>query len=1277
MDREDELALGDASGEQRERRRLEQRRLREAAAGAVNVQAAAGVAHEKDLLGRLLLAVRQGVAEKQMQQVPHLVVLSSGWYQKALRPILAEWLLLWLRRQGLRDVSDEQILRCLESGGATAEVETVLADVHVKMLNLGYDWLHSLLPHVLAKINRVHYGLLRPHELEQMAKLGTLPRSRRFLAVPFVGKDAPSPSSEYAHPDVAIGFAILAYRYEGLRHADFGATMLHLRSEFENESGTELQRPSALTWIGWINAAPGSRRVRGTLGARHANAAAARASRLSATQTVESLFSDVGVTQQDILPLHLLDLADAEYTGLLYSLLQRGGDVVRYYLEQIVFPEVTAHQATKLSANGQDLGGTMLFGTRIGFSGTPSSLLPLEMGDCVYAQGDDGKMLRALTDPAVVTKRNLPSDWSVDSLVESVTRLQPVPHALIDAGALITGLGNEQVARRLLDGLPADRYDGVVFLLQGGVKKILLRSGGAPMDLERCGVPKERRFSFYDQVHTTGTDIPQTATANAVLTLSADLIFRDYAQAAYRMRGIGKGQKIILFVIPEVQKLLDAEACQGRGCDVPSRQQQIRSLQDNDARCRAELDDVIAWLLLNSFRTERVQFELWCLHCAQNVWRKEALVGLRGGEHALLGGDDKEQGAAALISTDNKKGPDSRKALSEDGWTARRKLDLFRDPVDHSINNSIPQSVTTRKQIQVAMEAAGGKPQGQGGADIDLVLSLLAGHEPQGGAAAAPPMPRRQSSTLPGTAAPAEMNAAEVSAFGQEQEQQQEQEEEQEKEQQQQQQKEQEQEVEEPEGFVKEKYAREAESPKAWHLQLLSKPPAEHTSAVGQAHTFFPACDFAVHRTLLENRGPLHWPPYVLFSANHTQPRWMFSNHRRLKNMIVMMEWLPDIREAQSAKPGVTTKRKSIRTVIKDQGKEEVDPEALTDAQRQRLTRLVKMYSSEGGTPNQLHESALRRILVDLGLRPDDDPRDAATIESFIGELGRPGGVGTAAPSGGVQVGADDFCELMRTQTFLRGETGRFWVALSLKEAESLRGCLHMCMDDGHGIVPGTHAAVALRLPDATLLDAVGPQPLEMPYVPPSQLQLQTAMAVVRFVDSRFAYQPEQIRLLLRVLRADPPESRRRWFAEVCSCRRRPQGMLQKKRTNLETVLATEDEYPLLVASAARWRLAEEMRTRRYGVADLYRAFNARQDGLMSCSELAAGLEWLGAMVTSGPQQVEDVHALARSFDTDGDGLISLDEWTEAFTAFPDMVESEAATQLQVWGRAALRPRDR
>ena len=59
-----------------------------------------------------------------------------------LRPLLAQWLLLWLRRQGLRDVSDAQILGCLDAGGASAEVESALSDQQVKMLN--YSSLNAL-----------------------------------------------------------------------------------------------------------------------------------------------------------------------------------------------------------------------------------------------------------------------------------------------------------------------------------------------------------------------------------------------------------------------------------------------------------------------------------------------------------------------------------------------------------------------------------------------------------------------------------------------------------------------------------------------------------------------------------------------------------------------------------------------------------------------------------------------------------------------------------------------------------------------------------------------------------------------------------------------------------------------------------------------------------------------------------------------------------------------------------------------------------------------------
>lgn len=71
------------------------------------------------------------------------------------------------------------------------------------------------MPFVMSKIHRVSFGLLSPHDMTRMLKSQPgLPESRRLLAVPFVGKDVPSETNEFAHPDIVIGLTILAYRYE-------------------------------------------------------------------------------------------------------------------------------------------------------------------------------------------------------------------------------------------------------------------------------------------------------------------------------------------------------------------------------------------------------------------------------------------------------------------------------------------------------------------------------------------------------------------------------------------------------------------------------------------------------------------------------------------------------------------------------------------------------------------------------------------------------------------------------------------------------------------------------------------------------------------------------------------------------------------------------------------------------------------------------------------------------------------------------------------------------
>ncbi|KAG5189406.1 hypothetical protein JKP88DRAFT_147752, partial [Tribonema minus] len=152
--------------------------------------------------------------------------------------------------------------------------------------------------------------------------------------------------------------------------------------------------------------------------------------------------------------------------GVLFRLLRHLPQVIEYYLDQYIFPETMEHQPSKLAANGQDVGGDMLFKTKLGFSGTPSDLVPVELGRCQFEMGNTAMMLHYLTDPQarVALYRLLPADWSVRSLLETVGNSNdPVYNALIDVGALVTGMSNLEVAQYLLtNGLP--NMDGVVYL---------------------------------------------------------------------------------------------------------------------------------------------------------------------------------------------------------------------------------------------------------------------------------------------------------------------------------------------------------------------------------------------------------------------------------------------------------------------------------------------------------------------------------------------------------------------------------------------------------------------------------------------------------------------------------------------------------------------------------------------------------------------------------------------------------------------------------------------
>ena len=140
---------------------------------------------------------------------------------------------------------DEDIAAYISGRGRPATI-ACLPGFAVQLVNMARDALTAFLPHALRKPSRVAFGLLQvtaaPMRVRvsvvvfvcvcavpawwagdaaisarsvaqpaDLLKLGARqPPSRELLAVPFMGKDAPSPCSEFAHPDVLIALTALA-----------------------------------------------------------------------------------------------------------------------------------------------------------------------------------------------------------------------------------------------------------------------------------------------------------------------------------------------------------------------------------------------------------------------------------------------------------------------------------------------------------------------------------------------------------------------------------------------------------------------------------------------------------------------------------------------------------------------------------------------------------------------------------------------------------------------------------------------------------------------------------------------------------------------------------------------------------------------------------------------------------------------------------------------------------------------------------------------------------
>jgi len=1166
-----------------------------AATGCQEIAPSAARRDAQAALGALAEKIKIGRRELKLQVSPHLVLLSKDFYMQELLPHLVDWAAVFVEEhlEGCLHLADLRGLLRQPSPDAQLRQRLRTASPQArKLLNLTLHWLHSLLPYLLSRVHRVSFGLLTGHALESACQDRTTPLSRKLLAVPFVGKDTPSSSSEFSHPDVTIGFTILAYRLHGLRERDAMTLLKVLLDEMRAENTVLYHRRAACkAYVAMITRAGGT--VRGFtedgrwIGDLRDEEQRRRSELMAKVPSQQSLSgTEAEDRRRNVWPLELLDLADPEQVNLVYEILRSSPLALRHLLEHHVFQAGTLDRNdTQLSASGQELAGPQLFGQCLGFSGTPNDLLPRSMGACVYAKGDDGKVIQALSSIQTVSVWELGS-WTPSSILDVVAKARasnsrrPKYHALIDSGALVTGMTNKEVAEYLLKtGL--EGLDGVLFLNDKDERVVLERESFRIVELAQCGLSPEQRFTFYDHVHTTGMDVMQPLLCTACLTLSKDMTFRDYAQGAYRMRGIGQGQQVELLMTPEVCSLIHKSLSKIERVTEEARVANLASLRKKpEAWCQQLIVDVISWLLLNGLSSEASKQRLLCQQDLYNLWRNAACKCLEPAPLDMGLWLSQERTKIALGELVDKMDFKVAEDLPGEGGESMEKR-LRREASEHVFRGKLGEGVWPGEAARDKARASSEQILGQ---LEQLQLQPISNDDPVG-----------------------------QESFGlcSEQVQEQEQEQEEEAEEDQEQQVEMEEEPDKvPEAPADMKYARDSEEAVGWPLRNLIAKPASGNSSLPSGLPFYPMAEFAVNKGILnESCEPLAGlPGSVMLSNNYYKHTWRLTSVRRLKNVICFLELVP-----------ATDHLRRLTVSTSD----------LTEEQKARLREALELCGggredcSTGFAGDEVR--ALCRV---LDLRAEGAAY-AATM-----------------PSGG-RVSLTDLEKEIASQAICKAQEGRFYVALSLQEAEHLRGSMHLMK---HQSWP-SNCGLALRCiggkesgSDNSLLDSVGPveSSSELGY------QLEAAEQIYRFLNSAEDFQAREINVLLRSMQLTRLQDRLPWWLDVRACRRRSHRPWS--RLPLAKVFSRADEFEEWATKALLLRIRWSLAAQQLWPADAFRLMDVKNNGCLHKRDLEVGLTQLGV----GGQSLHpdtwarQVFNLFQLMDRDGREVVYLEDFRTA-----------------------------
>lgn len=222
------------------------------------------------------------------------------------------------------------------------------------------------------------------------------------------------------------------------------------------------------------------------------------------------------------------------------------------FLERYVLSQTPIYERTLIS-DAQQLAS--LFAHAVAFTGTPTKDTLPDRFDFVSDAGADGRVLYLLHKNSLTNVHFLQEEQDgYKILKEMMLQLEKTPfRSILDAGALFKDIPQRLLAEKVLE-LRLD-VNAVIFF-ENNQQMLMMRDPRIVVPASHMNISPADRFTIYDQSHCIGTDIVQMPTAHACLTMHKNLTYKEASQAASRMRGIGTGQIIHLFLTPSQQELV-------------------------------------------------------------------------------------------------------------------------------------------------------------------------------------------------------------------------------------------------------------------------------------------------------------------------------------------------------------------------------------------------------------------------------------------------------------------------------------------------------------------------------------------------------------------------------------------------------------------------------------------------------------------------------------------------------------------------------------------------